>query len=162
MIRRPPRSTLFPYTTLFRSRCSHRFDPFPVHAGKVFRYAHGLYLFRVLAWILPFFDAHTDSTLFRYSPGKFFYTRTDCTFSGYSPEFYHFSMLTQIRPFSGTPRESFSILTQIRPFSVNRRESFRYAHGLYLFQVLTLILPFFDTRTDLTLFRYSQDRKSVV
>src|SRR3712207_8085007 len=23
MIRRPPRSTLFPYTTLFRSRCSH-------------------------------------------------------------------------------------------------------------------------------------------
>src|SRR2546429_3456637 len=24
MIRRPPRSTLFPYTTLFRSRCHHR------------------------------------------------------------------------------------------------------------------------------------------
>src|SRR5260370_5770444 len=24
MIRRPPRSTLFPYTTLFRSRCSNR------------------------------------------------------------------------------------------------------------------------------------------
>src|SRR5438874_10148026 len=24
MIRRPPRSTLFPYTTLFRSRCSRR------------------------------------------------------------------------------------------------------------------------------------------
>src|SRR3712207_364721 len=24
MIRRPPRSTLFPYTTLFRSRCGHR------------------------------------------------------------------------------------------------------------------------------------------
>src|SRR2546427_4861582 len=24
MIRRPPRSTLFPYTTLFRSRCRHR------------------------------------------------------------------------------------------------------------------------------------------
>src|SRR2546430_17679600 len=23
MIRRPPRSTLFPYTTLFRSRCAH-------------------------------------------------------------------------------------------------------------------------------------------
>src|SRR5438270_964332 len=23
MIRRPPRSTLFPYTTLFRSRCNH-------------------------------------------------------------------------------------------------------------------------------------------
>src|SRR3712207_7910285 len=28
MIRRPPRSTLFPYTTLFRSRAGHR----PVHA----------------------------------------------------------------------------------------------------------------------------------
>src|SRR3712207_8658038 len=26
MIRRPPRSTLFPYTTLFRSRVSTRFD----------------------------------------------------------------------------------------------------------------------------------------
>src|SRR5438874_6973185 len=25
MIRRPPRSTLFPYTTLFRSSCSHPF-----------------------------------------------------------------------------------------------------------------------------------------
>src|SRR2546425_5920733 len=28
MIRRPPRSTLFPYTTLFRSN-SHRFEPKP-------------------------------------------------------------------------------------------------------------------------------------
>src|SRR2546422_3437983 len=27
MIRRPPRSTLFPYTTLFRSPASHREDP---------------------------------------------------------------------------------------------------------------------------------------
>src|SRR5256885_12630877 len=27
MIRRPPRSTLFPYTTLFRSRCSGRSPP---------------------------------------------------------------------------------------------------------------------------------------
>src|SRR3990167_8408297 len=27
MIRRPPRSTLFPYTTLFRSRGSHRAQP---------------------------------------------------------------------------------------------------------------------------------------
>src|SRR3712207_8228585 len=26
MIRRPPRSTLFPYTTLFRSRLAHRLD----------------------------------------------------------------------------------------------------------------------------------------
>src|SRR2546425_6657435 len=27
MIRRPPRSTLFPYTTLFRSRCARRARP---------------------------------------------------------------------------------------------------------------------------------------
>src|SRR5258707_14979458 len=34
MIRRPPRSTLFPYTTLFRSRQSHLFGlPFPPYAG---------------------------------------------------------------------------------------------------------------------------------
>src|SRR5256885_2895529 len=26
MIRRPPRSTLFPYTTLFRSHCAHRLN----------------------------------------------------------------------------------------------------------------------------------------
>src|SRR2546430_8574779 len=32
MIRRPPRSTLFPYTTLFRSRRGRR--PDPVHAGR--------------------------------------------------------------------------------------------------------------------------------
>src|SRR5256885_5122139 len=29
MIRRPPRSTLFPYTTLFRSRCVPKFPPRP-------------------------------------------------------------------------------------------------------------------------------------
>src|SRR3989441_440987 len=40
MIRRPPRSTLFPYTTLFRSHAfrdidgkPHRFDPHAVHLG---------------------------------------------------------------------------------------------------------------------------------
>src|SRR2546427_5184994 len=32
MIRRPPRSTLFPYTTLFRSR--HREVPRPEHSGE--------------------------------------------------------------------------------------------------------------------------------
>src|SRR2546425_2365942 len=34
MIRRPPRSTLFPYTTLFRSLCyglARRYDPFMVN-----------------------------------------------------------------------------------------------------------------------------------
>src|SRR5258707_8638009 len=34
MIRRPPRSTLFPYTTLFRSRC--RREPPALHGGDVF------------------------------------------------------------------------------------------------------------------------------
>src|SRR2546421_5644480 len=29
MIRRPPRSTLFPYTTLFRSHCPHPLTPSP-------------------------------------------------------------------------------------------------------------------------------------
>src|SRR6266571_5735261 len=33
MIRRPPRSTLFPYTTLFRSRCSHSFRRLPWSAS---------------------------------------------------------------------------------------------------------------------------------
>src|SRR2546430_17417155 len=31
MIRRPPRSTLFPYTTLFRSDLSWRFEPEQLH-----------------------------------------------------------------------------------------------------------------------------------
>src|SRR2546429_9241581 len=31
MIRRPPRSTLFPYTTLFRSRFNSRLDDFGIH-----------------------------------------------------------------------------------------------------------------------------------
>src|SRR3712207_8387138 len=35
MIRRPPRSTLFPYTTLFRSRCGARKrQPAPLEAGE--------------------------------------------------------------------------------------------------------------------------------
>src|SRR5438034_5508102 len=33
MIRRPPRSTLFPYTTLFRSVCSSRFSCATLGAG---------------------------------------------------------------------------------------------------------------------------------
>src|SRR5258708_25009491 len=35
MIRRPPRSTLFPYTTLFRSLCSCPFRSLPYHGGRV-------------------------------------------------------------------------------------------------------------------------------
>src|SRR3712207_7088604 len=42
MIRRPPRSTLFPYTTLFRSDCEHFFDGFrydPAYTSSVVRTA---------------------------------------------------------------------------------------------------------------------------
>src|SRR3989442_11140342 len=35
MIRRPPRSTLFPYTTLFRSDDDHVVDRHDVHAARV-------------------------------------------------------------------------------------------------------------------------------
>src|SRR5437899_10682789 len=34
MTRRPPRSTLFPYTTLFRSRRDEYFTPVLVHTGQ--------------------------------------------------------------------------------------------------------------------------------
>src|SRR6266704_3245579 len=34
IIRRPPRSTLFPYTTLFRSRCRRESDPLRVRKGS--------------------------------------------------------------------------------------------------------------------------------
>src|SRR5690349_23948610 len=37
MIRRPPRSTLFPYTTLFRSRCSRDKKMFPGRASPIRR-----------------------------------------------------------------------------------------------------------------------------
>src|SRR2546427_2567883 len=38
MIRRPPRSTLFPYTTLFRSEIQHTEEYFPDEIGSVWRY----------------------------------------------------------------------------------------------------------------------------
>src|SRR2546426_10859232 len=53
MIRRPPRSTLFPYTTLFRSHLGHAAARGPLgrqlvvpnavgqHAGRLARYPHG-------------------------------------------------------------------------------------------------------------------------
>ena len=121
----------------------------------VFRYSQGFYLFT-------------------YSPGQFFDTRTDSTFSRYSFEFCHFSVLTRIRPFSGTRQESFSILARILrspsarldfsifryshgsdPFPVLTKGVFRYSHGFYVFPVLARILHFFGTHTDSTLFRYS-------
>src|SRR5258708_18748669 len=39
MIRRPPRSTLFPYTTLFRSRAFSRSSPAVGDAGGLFLFA---------------------------------------------------------------------------------------------------------------------------
>src|SRR2546426_6466834 len=39
MIRRPPRSTLFPYTTLFRSR--HRFAFYPLRSGRISQPGNG-------------------------------------------------------------------------------------------------------------------------
>ena len=113
--------------------------------------------------------------IFTYSPGQFFDTRTDSTFSWYLPGFYHSSVLTQIRPFFGTRRDSFSILEGILlfpgtdpdsaifryshrfdPFSILAGIVCRYSHGFYLFRVLARILSFFGTHTDSTLFRYSQ------
>ena len=66
--------------------------------------------FPVLARILPFFGTHTDSTLFRYSPG-----------------FYHFFVLTLIRSFSATRPEIFSILARNVPFLVLAGQFFRYS-----------------------------------
>ena len=136
---------------------------FRYSVGTIFRYSHGFYLFPVLARILPFFGTHTDWTLFqcspkqfsgtrtdstfllarilpfldshmywtffRYSPAQFVDARTNSTFSRYSLGFYHFSVLTLIGPFSGT-----------RPIR---------------FPILARILPFPDTHTDSTIFRYS-------
>ena len=101
-----------------------------------------------------FFGTHTDSTLFRYSPGLFFDTRTDSTFSEYSLGFYNFLVLTLIRPFFGTRPEFFDTRSDAT-FS-------EYSPGFYNFSVLTLNRPFFwyspwlfcDTRTDSTFSGY--------
>src|SRR3989440_12382988 len=54
MIRRPPRSTLFPYTTLFRSAPHHvRRPPHAVVlvvATQPFVFGHGLLVVEALAW----------------------------------------------------------------------------------------------------------------
>src|SRR5260221_3894829 len=39
MIRRPPRSTLFPYTTLFRSSFTHLSGNLPTHLAHSFRFS---------------------------------------------------------------------------------------------------------------------------
>src|SRR2546427_6876659 len=42
MIRRPPRSTLFPYTTLFRSRCARAFRSADCFCGSWLRLNHSV------------------------------------------------------------------------------------------------------------------------
>src|SRR3712207_7815755 len=49
MIRRPPRSTLFPYTTLFRSSRLHHWLPSPHRCPRVGRSSWPLPLLRLLA-----------------------------------------------------------------------------------------------------------------
>ena len=126
-----PDSTIFWY--------SNWFYHYSVLVRTVFRYSHGFYLYRVVAGILLFSGPHTDSTIFRYSLGKFVVTRTDYTLSRYSPPdstifrhshwFYHFSILVQ---------------------TVSR-----YSHVFYLFPVVARILSFSGTDPDITIFRYS-------
>ena len=103
--------------------------------------------FSILGGILPFPDTRPYSTIFRYSrrfdpfpvlPRQCFDTHRDSMSSRYSPGFHYFSVVTQIRPFSGTRRDSFFILV-----------------GIYLFPVPAWIPPFFGTHTDSTFFRYS-------
>src|SRR5256886_17108825 len=66
MIRRPPRSTLFPYTTLFRSvRLLPAFDPFVIGAprsGGLFPAAHKARIYRPQGWISPVLlvDGHVE------------------------------------------------------------------------------------------------------
>src|SRR3712207_8658025 len=43
MIRRPPRSTLFPYTTLFRSRVSEPASSFTPCRQKTSRFSYGMF-----------------------------------------------------------------------------------------------------------------------
>src|SRR2546425_4599255 len=52
MIRRPPRSTLFPYTTLFRSACATRFRPAYPRESPVSILRINLLLFRAVSGVL--------------------------------------------------------------------------------------------------------------
>ena len=63
----------FPAPTLILPFLGARLDSFSVLAP--------ILPFPSVSRILPFFRIDTDSTLFRYSSGKFFDTRTDSTFS---------------------------------------------------------------------------------
>src|SRR2546425_8298783 len=58
MIRRPPRSTLFPYTTLFRSRFQRRCYRREMHHGVVWRLQAAAY--RLLVGQLERSEEHTS------------------------------------------------------------------------------------------------------
>ena len=147
---------------------------FPVLARTVFPYSHGFCLFSVLARMISFFDPHTYSTLFRYSPRLIFDTHTDSAIFRYPPGFNDFSALTLIRPIFGIRPDSFSTLARILSFfstcqddiffrsshlfdafSVLNLTVFRYSHGFCHFLVLARILSFFSTHTYSTHFQYS-------
>ena len=110
--------------------------------------------FSVLVRNLSFLGTRPDTTIFRYSPGfyhfrysygQFFGTRAESLFSGNTPVYYHFS-----------------ILAQILPFSILIWTVFRYSHGMFLLRELDPILPFFDTRTDSTIFGTHMDSFSAL
>ena len=168
MIRRPPRSTLFPYTTLFRS----------VLVRTVFRYSHGFHLLPILARMQQFSGTHTHCTIFRTRPDRFSvrarippfaYTGPDSTIFRHSHSFYLFSelvrtvfryshgfhllpILARIQQFSGTPTYSTIFPNWSGQFFGTRTDSTfcRYWPRFNNIPALPLILPFF------------RDRKSVV
>ena len=137
-------------------------------------------------WILAFPSTRPHSTIFLYShwfdpfpvlSGTVYRYSHGFSFSLYSPIFYHFLVLTYIRPFIGTRRDSLQILAGILffprtcpdstifryshrfdPFPVLVGTVFRYSKGFYLFPVLAPILPFFGPHIDWTLFRYSSEQ----
>ena len=78
------------------------------------------------------------------------------SFLRYSPTFYHFLVLTQIRPFFGNPRDSFSILARIIHFLVLAGTDCTFSGTRRnIFSILVGILPLPGNRPDSTLFRYS-------
>src|SRR5690242_21459015 len=56
MIRRPPRSTLFPYTTLFRSMPDKKQQP----KGRLSALTAELFAHKVIIWWLPRSEEHTS------------------------------------------------------------------------------------------------------
>ena len=105
----------------------------------------------------------------------------DSNFSPYLPGFYHFLVITLIRPFFCNRRDRFTILARILPFPSNLPDStifryshtfdpfpvlvrtiFRYSHGFYLFPVLNRILLFFTTHNDSPFFCNRRDSFSIL